>query len=132
MSDTIGDPATTTSPRPQKRVGETAHEAYSFVCLHCGFGWEQAYEIEHVRDAGGRLVYLYRANGVPVPSPLTKPSCPGCGEDRIRIMRAGRVSEVDRAWHAAQSAAPGAEAGTAHGRHFHWPWPFSHRTTPEA
>ncbi|MFD0329209.1 hypothetical protein ACFQZC_16080 [Streptacidiphilus monticola] len=47
-------------------------------------------------------------------------------------MRAGRVSEVDRAWHAAQSAAPGAEAGTAHGRHFHWPWPFSHRTTPEA
>ncbi|MBF9071640.1 hypothetical protein [Streptacidiphilus fuscans] len=85
---------------------ETAHEAYSFACLNCGYGWEQAYEIEHAVDVNGRMVYRYRANGVPVPSPLTHPSCPGCGGEHVRIMAAGRVASAVASWSAAQAAAP--------------------------
>ncbi|MEY9843762.1 hypothetical protein [Streptacidiphilus sp. MAP5-3] len=85
---------------------ETAHEAYSFACLSCGYGWEQAYEIEHAVDRNGRMVYRYLANGLPVPSPLTHPSCPGCGGEHVRIMAAGRVASAVASWHAPQPAAP--------------------------
>ena len=51
---------------------EPIHEAYSFVCLRCGHAWEGAYDIRHVRDAGGHLRAEYRvAGGLAVPSPLT-------------------------------------------------------------
>ncbi|MEZ0091293.1 hypothetical protein [Streptacidiphilus sp. EB129] len=113
MSEFAADPATTalrptapvepTAPAPPAAptaaAGTQAHEAYAFACLNCGYGWEQEYEIGHRKDAQGRSGTYYRANGVPVPSPLTKPSCPGCGGEHVRIMRAGRVAEAAAAWH---------------------------------
>ena len=47
------------------RAGATAvvDEAYAFVCMHCGHGWEQAYEIEHHTDADGRAFVVYVADG---------------------------------------------------------------------
>ena len=39
------------------------HEAYSFACMRCGHGWEQAYEIEHHVDADGREFVIYMADG---------------------------------------------------------------------
>ncbi|SEK23517.1 hypothetical protein [Streptacidiphilus jiangxiensis] len=81
--------------RPGRPKLEPAHEAYSFACLNCGFVWEQAYEIEHVVDYNGQMVYRYRANGVPVASPLTHPACPGCGGPHVRIMASGQVAHAN-------------------------------------
>ncbi|MEV0530261.1 hypothetical protein [Kitasatospora sp. NPDC050463] len=81
--------------RPQPPV-ETVREAYSFACLSCGYGWEQAYDIEHHVARDGHVVFEYHANGVRVPSPLLKPTCPGCGGHTVRIMREGRVAVADR------------------------------------
>lgn len=75
----------------------TAHEAYSFACLHCGHGWEQAYDIEHHVDALGQPYVSYHADGERVPSPLTKPSCRNCGAHVLRIMRSGQVSLASNA-----------------------------------
>ncbi|WP_370092795.1 hypothetical protein [Streptacidiphilus sp. MAP12-20] len=94
-----------TSVPTRRQPMETAHEAYSFACLNCGFVWEQAYEIEHSVDYNGRMVYRYRANGVPVASPLTHPGCPGCGGEHVRIMAAGRVATVTESWHPHKPAA---------------------------
>ncbi|MFC5805444.1 hypothetical protein [Streptomyces formicae] len=70
------------------------HEAYAFACMRCGYGWEQAYEIEHHTDAQGHDFVVYKADGTRVPSPLTRPTCLNCGEHKVRIMRAGQVSSV--------------------------------------
>ncbi|MFG3497888.1 hypothetical protein [Streptomyces sp. NPDC047928] len=70
------------------------HEAYAFACMRCGYGWEQAYDIEHHTDATGHEFVVYRADGRRVPSPLTKPTCVDCGGHTVRIMRAGQVSSV--------------------------------------
>jgi len=123
MSETIGTPVSRPGIDPPSaarqvtaavggpaRIGspvETVHEAYSFACLSCGYGWEQEYEIEHCTDRAGHLSCQYRANGVRVPSPLLKPSCPGCGGTTVRIMNAGRVAAVSRSWRT-NPAAPGA------------------------
>ena len=126
-----------TSPR-----STTVHEAYAFACLNCGFGWEQAYEIEHRTDAQGHPVISYRANGVPVPSPLTSPGCPGCGGTHVRILRAGRVAEAAAYWHAPRPVgrsqpAPTSTVTTARPRkprRLHLPFHFLQRrrhTTPE-
>ncbi|MCD0483951.1 hypothetical protein LO771_16500 [Streptacidiphilus sp. ASG 303] len=123
MSETIGNPvsrpgtdpssATATAGNPAPAV----HEAYSFACLSCGYGWEQDYAIEHHTDRDGRTVCQYRANGVRVPSPLLKPTCPGCGGHTVRIMRAGRVAAVGRSW-TRNPGAPGPHpAGTEPERH---------------
>ncbi|MFE9726518.1 hypothetical protein ACFYQ5_23705 [Streptomyces sp. NPDC005794] len=72
----------------------TAHEAYAFACMRCGYGWEQAYEIEHHTDGSGNAFVVYRADGKRVPSPLSTPTCTNCGGHVVRIMRAGRVSTV--------------------------------------
>ncbi|MFJ1752028.1 hypothetical protein [Kitasatospora sp. NPDC088134] len=100
MSDTIDSPRNGGEPsglgvasRP-RTVVETVREAYSFACLNCGYGWEQAYDIEHHVGRDGRTVVEYKANGVRVPSPLRELVCPGCGGERVRIMRAGRVAGV--------------------------------------
>ncbi|PBC78140.1 hypothetical protein BX265_2901 [Streptomyces sp. TLI_235] len=101
MSETIGSPLTGEAPsgvglttrRPPKM--EIVREAYSFACLSCGYGWEQAYDIEHHVDRGGRIVFEYKANGVRVPSPLREPTCPGCGGHKVRIMREGRVAGAE-------------------------------------
>lgn len=84
-----------TSAATRRPKLDTAHEAYSFACLNCGFVWEQAYEIEHVVDYNGHMVYRYKANGVPVASPLTHPACPGCGGPHVRIMASGRVARAN-------------------------------------
>lgn len=71
-----------------------AHEAYAFCCMRCGYGWEQAYEIEHHIDGAGRQYVVYKAGGERVPSPLSSPTCMNCGGHVVRIMRAGQVSSV--------------------------------------
>ncbi|WP_031036695.1 hypothetical protein [Streptomyces sp. NRRL F-5650] len=82
--------------RTGTRAGATAvvHESYSFVCMRCGHGWEQAYEIEHRTDADGHEYVRYVADGRPVPSPLTRPTCAICDHHVVRIMRPGRVASV--------------------------------------
>lgn len=74
----------------------TVHEAYAFACMRCGYGWEQAYEIEHHVDGSGNAFVVYKADGERVPSPLSTPTCTNCGAHVIRIMRAGRVSSVQQ------------------------------------
>lgn len=73
---------------------EVAHEAYAFACMRCGYGWEQAYDIEHHVDARGHEYVVYKADGARVPSPLSRPTCMNCGSHVVRIMRAGQVSSV--------------------------------------
>ncbi|MCS0600260.1 hypothetical protein NX794_03275 [Streptomyces sp. LP11] len=70
------------------------HESYSFACMRCGHGWEQSYEIEHHKDTDGRECVRYVAEGLVVPSPLSRPSCQNCDGHIVRIMRAGQVSSV--------------------------------------
>lgn len=78
------------------RTGATSvvHEAYAFVCLSCGHGWEQAYEIEHHTDADGHAFVVYVADGRIVPSPLNRPTCADCGRHCVRILRPGRVAST--------------------------------------
>ncbi|MGV9286499.1 hypothetical protein [Streptomyces sp. NPDC003719] len=85
-----------TTRRTGLRAGVTAvvHESYSFACMRCGHGWEQSFEIEHHRDADGHEFVLYRADGRPVPSPLSRPTCAVCDNHVVRIMRPGRVASV--------------------------------------
>src|SRR5260370_26449162 len=68
--------------------------AYAFVCISCGFGWEQAYEIQHHVDLRNHPYVTYIADGKRVPSPLTRPACANCEGHKVRIMRAGQVSDV--------------------------------------
>ncbi|WP_369378392.1 hypothetical protein [Streptomyces sp. cg36] len=74
----------------------TAHEAYAFACMRCGYGWEQAYEIEHHVDGTGQSFVVYKADGERVPSPLSQPTCMNCGGHVVRTLRAGRVSSVQQ------------------------------------
>lgn len=74
----------------------TVHEAYAFACMRCGYGWEQAYEIEHHVDGSGNAFVVYKADGERVPSPLSTPTCTNCGGHVVRIMRSGRVSTVQQ------------------------------------
>lgn len=73
---------------------EPIREAYSFVCLHCGHGWEGAYEIQHSIDAHGTLRADYYVRGVKQPSPLTQNTCRICHSTTIRILRPGRVASA--------------------------------------
>ncbi|MFF0288379.1 hypothetical protein [Streptomyces sp. NPDC005262] len=91
----------------------TVHEAYAFACMRCGYGWEQAYEIEHHVDGSNNDFVIYKANGERVPSPLSKPTCVNCDGHVVRIMRSGRVSTVQqllRAGHTEDSDARESEA----------------------
>ncbi|GAA2456479.1 hypothetical protein [Streptomyces macrosporus] len=84
------------SARPQ---ATTVHEEYSFACMHCGHGWEQAYDIRHHVDLDGRPFVTYHdpVSGRRVPSPLTRPVCPNCDTHVVRIMRPGRVATAEHA-----------------------------------
>ncbi|MET9604408.1 hypothetical protein ABZZ17_04985 [Streptomyces sp. NPDC006512] len=77
--------------------------------MRCGYGWEQAYAIEHHVDARGEAFIVYKAAGERVPSPLSNPTCLNCGGHIVRIMREGQVSTVtgmlDRLYH--HPVAPG-------------------------
>ncbi len=75
-----------------ERDTETVHEAYAFVCLHCGHGWEEEYEIRHITDLAGQHRAEYFTHGRRVPSPLTRADCPACDRGPIRILRPGRVN----------------------------------------
>ncbi|MET7799659.1 hypothetical protein [Streptomyces decoyicus] len=77
-----------------ERDTETVHEAYAFVCLHCGHGWEEEYEIRHTTDLGGHRRADYFARGARVPSPLTLSDCPSCNLGPIRILHPGRVNST--------------------------------------
>ncbi|MEU9704395.1 hypothetical protein [Streptomyces sp. NPDC047981] len=91
-----------------------AHEAYAFACMRCGYGWEQAYDIEHHVDAAGQEFIVYKAGGERVPSPLSSPTCMNCGGHVVRIMRAGQVSSVLHSWEQAHHRdAAGTPRGTA-------------------
>ncbi|MFC4498652.1 MULTISPECIES: hypothetical protein [Streptomyces] len=98
------------------RNGATAvvNESYSFACMRCGHGWEQAYAIEHHIDGGGHEFVQYVADGRVVPSPLSRPACQNCDGHVLRIMRAGQVSSVQSAARQQRPAGPvtgpGAEA----------------------
>ncbi|MFJ8753504.1 hypothetical protein ACIREO_29865 [Streptomyces sp. NPDC102441] len=93
----------------------TVHEAYAFACMRCGHGWEQAYEIEHHVDGEGNAFVVYKADGQRVPSPLSTPTCANCGNHVVRIMRAGRVSTVQRLLRPQEAARPvTAGGGEAH------------------
>ncbi|MER0243831.1 hypothetical protein AAHZ94_17815 [Streptomyces sp. HSW2009] len=118
-------PARTQIPAYAAPAAEpVAHEAYAFACLHCGHGWEQAYDIEHHVDALGQPYVSYHADGERVPSPLTKPTCLNCGAHLLRIMRSGQVSSACEAMsHGRTGAKPPTDAD-----HHHWHladlWPF--------
>ncbi|MFD1828511.1 MULTISPECIES: hypothetical protein [Streptomyces] len=88
------DPAA--EPPPTPRHGR---EEYSFACMHCGYGWEQAYEIRHHTDLDGRPFVTWHdpAGGRRVPSPLTRPVCPNCESHVVRIMRPGWVYAAEHA-----------------------------------
>jgi len=139
MSDTIGNPAAAAQGSEPRR------EAYSFACFSCGHGWEQEYEIQRRTGLDGRTHCVYLVGGARVPSPLTDPSCPGCGGSRIRIMRAGRVAEVDTWWHmpehpASGTGAPntatdtrtGPDPGHPHHPHLHLPLRLRHHHPEDA
>ncbi|MEV6330701.1 hypothetical protein [Streptomyces sp. NPDC051909] len=87
-----------------------AHEAYAFACMRCGYGWEQAYEIEHHTDAHGQDYVVYKADGHRVPSPLSRPTCMNCSSHVVRIMGAGKVSSVLDMVAATEHHSPGARA----------------------
>lgn len=73
---------------------DSVHEAYSFVCLRCGRGWEQEYRIVRSVDLSGRPQVQYLVDGVRVPSPLTQAACPSCDGRKIRTLRFGRVDSA--------------------------------------
>ncbi|CAM5546187.1 hypothetical protein [Streptomyces fumanus] len=99
--------------QPGLRAGATAvvHESYSFACMRCGDGWEQSYEIEHHTDAQGRRFVVYLADGLVVPSPLSRPTCQNCDSHVVRIMRPGRVASARDAARPAPAARKPAPAG---------------------
>lgn len=116
-----------------------AHEAYAFACMHCGHGWEQAYDIEHHVNALGQAYVSYHAGGERVPSPLTQPTCLNCGAHVLRIMRSGQVTSASRAMPygrtpgrrtadagTTDARATAAAASSAGGHHWHLAdlWPF--------
>ncbi|MFD3545206.1 hypothetical protein ACFWUW_06220 [Streptomyces sp. NPDC058655] len=99
MSEIADTPVPVTAAGPgalpaPAAAAQTVHEAYSFACMRCGYGWEQAYAIEHHVDGTGQPFILYKADGERVPSPLSNPTCMNCGGHVVRIMRAGQVSSV--------------------------------------
>ncbi|MGY5129500.1 hypothetical protein [Streptomyces nigrescens] len=101
--------STTSGDHPTPRPDAAAHEAYSFACMRCGYGWEQAYEIVHQVDGKGEPHVVYYADGARVPSPLTCPTCLNCGTDVVRIMRSGQVSMVSAAMASMHQRRPGSE-----------------------
>ncbi|MFB7059217.1 hypothetical protein ACWF95_35590 [Streptomyces vinaceus] len=87
-------PAVAVPVAAAKPLVHTVHEAYSFACMKCGYGWEQGYEIEHHVDGQGQPFIIYTVKGERVPSPLSNPTCHNCGGHVVRIMREGQVSSV--------------------------------------
>ncbi|WP_221352143.1 hypothetical protein [Streptomyces beigongshangae] len=107
MSEIAGQTGRTTGgPAPRTTAADTAHESYSFACMRCGHGWEQSYEIEHHFDADGAEFVTYVADGLVVPSPLSRPNCVNCDGHLVRIMRAGQVSSAQNSMRRTLSVPP--------------------------
>ncbi|MFB7468286.1 hypothetical protein ACFCZ1_33225 [Streptomyces sp. NPDC056224] len=94
MSEIADTPVPVSAPVETADGVHTVREAYSFACMKCGYGWEQAYTIEHHVDGKGQPFIMYTVNRERVPSPLSNPTCLNCGGHVVRIMRAGQVSSV--------------------------------------
>ncbi|MFE9632289.1 hypothetical protein [Streptomyces sp. NPDC006463] len=94
MSEIADTPVPVSVPIQTAADVHTVREAYSFACMRCGYGWEQAYAIEHHVDGKGQPFIMYTVNSERVPSPLSNPTCLNCGGHVVRIMRAGQVSTV--------------------------------------
>ncbi|MFF8260298.1 hypothetical protein [Streptomyces virginiae] len=97
MSEIADTPVPVQAPSPARFSSpdvQTVHEAYSFACMRCGYGWEQEYRIEHHVDGRGEPFIMYTVDGERVSSPLSNPTCMNCGGHVVRIMRAGQVSSV--------------------------------------
>lgn len=77
-----------------REAGDSTLEAYAFVCLTCGHGWEEEYEIRHPADVHGLRHTVYFVHGHRVESPLAHARCPSCEGRKIRILRPGRVMSV--------------------------------------
>ncbi|MEV7143646.1 hypothetical protein [Streptomyces tauricus] len=110
MSEIAGQPGRITGG-PAHRADavtatDTVHESYSFACMRCGHGWEQSYEIEHHVDAEGAEFVTYVADGLVVPSPLSRPKCVNCDGHILRIMRAGQVSSAQNSMRRASAVPP--------------------------
>ncbi|MET9558720.1 hypothetical protein [Streptomyces tauricus] len=110
MSEIAGQPGRITGG-PAHRADavtatDTVHESYSFACMRCGHGWEQSYEIEHHVDAEGAEFVTYVADGLVVPSPLSRPNCVNCDGHILRIMRAGQVSSAQNSMRRASAVPP--------------------------
>ncbi|UBI38440.1 MULTISPECIES: hypothetical protein [Streptomyces] len=105
--------ATETGAPAVRTAHDTVHESYAFACMRCAHSWEQSYEIEHHVDHEGRPFVTYHTDGDRVPSPLTRPTCPNCGEHLVRIMRSGQVSQIADALHLASrtTVSPASPAG---------------------
>lgn len=109
-----------------------ARESYAFVCLSCGHGWERDFGIEHHPGVDGRTTVAYVAEGLRVPSPLTRPDCLNCGSHTLRIMRAGTVASVGdsprrpRRGPKAPARTDGAPARAGRRRHWHLPHFWRH------
>ncbi|MEU1037364.1 hypothetical protein ACFYP4_25830 [Streptomyces sp. NPDC005551] len=121
-------------------AADVVHESYSFACMRCGHGWEQSYEIEHHRDAEGTAFVTYLADGLVVPSPLSRPTCLNCDNHLVRIMRAGQVSSALNSLRrqppalprqaSAEPAGPDHAPGPEERHHWHFSdllHPFHHR-----
>ena len=103
------------------------HEAYAFVCMSCGHGWEHEYEIHHVVDLHGEATVQYHLGGERVPSPLTSPRCPSCESERVRFLPAGRVDRADRARTEPLMRRAHDRAPREHHWRRHWHQPHLHR-----
>ncbi|WP_328494584.1 hypothetical protein OHS59_18920 [Streptomyces sp. NBC_00414] len=107
MSEIAGQTGRITGgPAHRVTATDTVHESYSFACMRCGHGWEQSYEIEHHIDAEGAEFVTYVADGLVVPSPLSRPSCVNCDGHVVRIMRAGQVSSAQNSMRRQLSVPP--------------------------
>ncbi|MFE6163300.1 hypothetical protein ACFQ7F_30805 [Streptomyces sp. NPDC056486] len=114
IADTGHHRTTASNAIPAAPATTNVHESYAFACMRCGHGWEQSYEIEHHVDAKGKEFVMYVADGLHVPSPLSRPTCQNCDGHVVRIMRAGQVSSVlnlMQRHHAPRAA--GADSSTA-------------------
>jgi hypothetical protein len=91
------------------------HEAYAFVCMGCGHGWERDYEIRHVTDLHGKPVCVYYCGDVAVASPFRSPQCERCSGVKLRVLPAGRVARMQPPPPVVKEPRPVKEAKERHG-----------------
>ncbi|HZC99126.1 MAG TPA: hypothetical protein VFA46_02710 [Actinomycetes bacterium] len=58
------------------------------ACRRCQRTWQRTYEVIAYHDAAGDHELFYR-NGVAVPPPWARPTCPYCGGLRVALLPTG-------------------------------------------